>query len=736
MASLLLLSLDVARAGGSGTQTPTKGLRVHMWFENRNIRLSCSLAALLLVAGCGDDNAAEVLSPEADGGSDGDTRSNTSDASEPNGGPGQARSDAGSNVSGSDVQFIDVTLDPLAQDGGSVDASSASTEPSSEPPIDPSPTNSDDDGTAPISGSGVADTSDGEPTAAVASSSFATSDTSSTPDTSSDDVASEPQPDARLGCSGTLAPTLTVSGNLPGSNTWSGVVYVEDDVSLPNDASLTIEPGTRIVVNVDAYVDLGGVASDPTVTINGTEQEPVIICGIEPTPGYWRGLHLGPSVTTNSEIHHLRVFDGGGNGPAVVIESAVLVDELRVVGSADLGLRASKFGANSSGLSVYYSAGAVELSGTDAVTHFPLGGVFTGNIENLARLSFNRVLEDTTYHDVGIPYLQEVSTEVMEQAAVTFEAGVEYQFASDVEFEVGAFANIATWNVNGTAQAPVVFRGLVEQPGYWRGVIVGANVSSASSVEYLELRDGGGGSSYVLDVNAPMTVNNLTLVGNELGARIGETGLTDDCSNWTVSGSGAEPLTVHPNALTRIPTGGSYVGNDVERIVITTGTNVSAGDVLNHGLPYYVEADWDTRTGSDLTFTAGSQFQMGPDTNITFGAFGLAAAVSFQGTALEPVRFSAESVGFAGFWQGLTIGPNVQTGSLMTWTELSDAGGPEADAAALRIEKATFPVSNSAFTNFDNYGIFVSNANNDTNYESSGNTFTPGAGAVANVGSN
>ena len=114
-----------------------------------------------------------------------------------------------------------------------------------------------------------------------------------------------------------------------------------------------------------------------------------------------------------------------------------------------------------------------------------------------------------------------------------------------------------------------------------------------------------------------------------------------------------------------------------------------------------------------------------------------APSVTFAGTSDAPIVFRSEAANFAGYWQGLTIGANVQTGSVMTWTELSDAGGPENNAAALRLQKAVFPVTNSSFTNFDNYGIFIDNQDNTTDYEAPGlnNTFVeaPG-GALANVG--
>lgn len=695
-----------------------------MGLKSRGTRLMTSLTLLAAFPSCGDDDGSGGTFPVPDAGASFDAAAE-SQASERTTDETVTSADVEMDASATseDTDELDVTLDELGQDaGGSVVDADVSSSSSLAPDAAPSDTT-----LPPIDPTIAASTTE-------ISSSVPTSETSLDPTSSSETTTADVDP--RWGCAGGLTPTLTVSGQLPASNVWSGVVYVEEDVVLPSNATLTIEPGTRVVVNADTSVDLGGVIGDPTVLVNGTPEAPVVFCGATEEPGYWAGLHVGAGVTTDSIIRSLRVFDAGGDGPAVRVDAEVSIDGLWVGGSADVGVQASAFGADSSGLTVQDSAAAVVLTTPLAVTHFPLGGTFTDNDENLVRLTFSRVEESTTYHDVGIPYLQEVSAEVMAQAVVTFEAGVEYRFVADTEFEVGAFANVATFNVTGTEQAPVVFRGQQQEPGYWHGVIIGPNVSSASSVVHLEVRDAGGGEYYALDVEAPLTMQHVSLRGNSEGARLGETGLSPQSTDWSIQGGEHAPLTVHPNALTRIPTGGDYSGNGEDRIIITSGTNVSEGDVLPHGIPYFVEGDWDTRDGSELTFTSGTEFIMGADTNVTFGAFGSAPSVTFAGTSDAPIVFRSEVANFAGFWQGLLIGTNVQTGSSMTWTELSDAGGPESNAAALRLQKAVFPVTNSSFTNFDNYGIFIDNEDNATIYEDPGlnNTFTPGAGALGNVG--
>ncbi len=700
-----------------------------MKVDNWKLRALLCTAVFATAAACGDDDEDSAISgAEPDGGTvDNDATGSgvDRDASTANAsgtGRGSGEHSGGTNES---VPTLDV---PLENEGRDAAADAASPDSGL---VDVESSRSDDSSTHVESGSSAVDTArssaSGDPTTTTSVSSEVTVDTEET---------TEPS-DERMGCAGDLTPTLNVSGNVTGTVEWSGVVRITDDMVLQSNAELTIAAGTRIVVGPDVYVDFGNVAGDPTVFANGTQEEPIVFCGTEHSPGFWRGLRIGGGVTTNSEFHYLKVFDAGSTTPAVDVAAAVLIDHLDVRGSSNIGVRAAAFGAGSTALSVYDSASAATLTEPAAVTHFPLGGEFVGNTENLVQLTFTRVEEPTTYQDLGIPYLQMSNTEVMAQATVVFEAGVDYHFAADVDFTVGAFANVATWEVNGTEEAPVVFQGASPTPGYWGGIVVGANVTSASNIQYLDVRYGGGTDSYALDVQAPITVTHLNLDANEGGARIGETGLSEDSSAWTIINTENEPLTVHPNALTRIPSG-TYIGNDSDRIIISSGINSSEGTVRDHGLPYFVEAAWETRTGSDLTFEPNTEFLMGPDTRITFSAFGQATAVTFAGNEGAPVRFRAAQDGFTGYWAGLLIGAAVQTGSLMNWTEIADAGGPEDNAAALRIDKAVFPVNNSSFTNFDNYGIYVNEDSNVTDYEATvlNNTFAGANGFLANVGRN
>ena len=62
-----------------------------------------------------------------------------------------------------------------------------------------------------------------------------------------------------------------VSGNLAGVNTWSGIVHVTGDVTVPVGASLTIAPGTHVLVD---GTSTAGDTTGKKITINGTLTAP------------------------------------------------------------------------------------------------------------------------------------------------------------------------------------------------------------------------------------------------------------------------------------------------------------------------------------------------------------------------------------------------------------------------------------------------------------------------------
>jgi hypothetical protein len=498
--------------------------------------------------------------------------------------------------------------------------------------------------------------------------------------------------------------TTVVDADIEGDTTWSGVVFVEESVAV-RDATLTIEPGTSIVMGADAELSFGGNGGTARLAAAGTSAEPIRFCGREEEAGYWGSLRLREDVATDSVLSHVLVSDAGGvatHDAAVSFEGAVRIDDLQVKNSGQVGVYAQSFAEGSQRLSVEGSTGAaVVLDGAAAVTSFPRGGSIADNGEDVVRLTFTDIDEDTSFHALAVPYVQ-VNDVAAHEATLVFDAGTEYQLAAGARLEIGAGGSATTINVNGSEAEPVVLRGEIEDAGSWRGLVIRGSVNADSALHHLEISHAGGADSPALHIQAAITVDHVAVKDSDEGVRIDAQGLKAGSTNLSVTRSGAPPLVVAADALVSLPQGGSFSGNEEDYIAIEGGDYTRVGTVVDLGVPYRVLGSIETQGGSSLTLAPGTEFVMAEDTVIHVGADGGSATFVADGTADEPIRFTGlEAV--AGYWGGVELGSNMASSSHLSHVEIRHGGGGTM-GACLRLS-STVEVVSSTFGNCAGFGL-------------------------------
>lgn len=515
-----------------------------------------------------------------------------------------------------------------------------------------------------------------------------------------------------------------VEDDIDEDTTWSGVVHLKRSITVVDDATLTIEPGTRIVAASGSGIEFGWNGTAVTLLAEGTADEPIRFCGQQDDPGYWRGIIVRSNVTRSSVLRHVLIADAGDDDYALSLEADVHVDDVQVRNSGSDGVLAHDFDEGSRALSVEGAAGyPIVFAAPDAVTNFPLGGVLENNESNFAVIDLTDIDDDATFHDLGIPYLQERALTIHGRGDIVFEAGVEYRLDADAYIEVGWNGTAPVLSVDGTSRNPVVFRGVREQAGLWAGLIVRSNVATDSALSHTVIRHAGGDSTSALHLEAPIKLDSVSLEDNAQGAWISEAGVHEDSKNLTITGTEAAPLTVEPNALVTLPQGGTFTGNDKDEILIEGGSYTAEGTVPNLGVPYHVLANIDTRT-SRMVLTPGTHFLMGPDTQIEFGWNNTQATILAEGTEDEPIRFTGTDES-PGAWTGLLLGGAVSSESKFDYVEIGHA------VNGLRLAKPV-PVTNSAFFECSEYGV-LKDADDDTDYTET-NTFTDmGQGNVGDI---
>lgn len=538
-----------------------------------------------------------------------------------------------------------------------------------------------------------------------------------------------------VACPTSLVGATVVADSIATPTTWSGLVSVTKAVTIRQGGSLTILPGTTVVMAVDSDLEIGWNSGVATVKAEGTAAAPITFCGANPVPGGWKGISVERNVTSDSTFRYVNIrHTGGAMTPGLSLEGIATLDNVTVSdGSAD-GVHAADFGAGSTGLSVQRMGGRpVVLTAPGAFTHFPLGGILTGNANDTVPVRFDSIAVNTTIHKLPIPYVQESKVIIRDTNTVVIEAGVQYHFAADAELEVGWNSTDPTFTVAGTVAEPVVFRGVGATPGFWKGLTIERNVRTASSLSHVQIWHGGGGTGAdvaALKVLAAIKLDNVTLNGNKAGVRIGQQGLAAMSTMVNVTGTQGVPATIEPEAWVTLPVDGSFTGNMIDQITVEGDSFAKVGTIKKANVPYFLAESIRFVDGSAVTIEAGSQFIAGSDVKLEFGWNSGSMTLTAMGTMAAPIIFRG-AADTAGFWEGLILERNVRTDSKLDHVQVSHAG--KAGGAALTIQgiNAPFiPVTNSRFSKSAGFGIRKAAANTSTYLDT--NTFE--ATAAGTVG--
>ncbi|MCD4722894.1 MAG: hypothetical protein K8S13_24010, partial [Desulfobacula sp.] len=92
----------------------------------------------------------------------------------------------------------------------------------------------------------------------------------------------------------------TISGILTEDETWSGIVNITGDITVPEDITLTIEPGTQIILSAQSDDTAGGQDSNlsefiinGSLVAEGTDGNPILFSSnaVAKTKGDWGGIY-------------------------------------------------------------------------------------------------------------------------------------------------------------------------------------------------------------------------------------------------------------------------------------------------------------------------------------------------------------------------------------------------------------------------------------------------------------
>lgn len=243
--------------------------------------------------------------------------------------------------------------------------------------------------------------------------------------------------------------------------------------TLSMTARLTIDPGVRIHVASDNLIR---IRQDGIIEANGTASEPIIITGTTQLPGFWRGL-LVESNNLENELNHVHISASGSNNIATGQSRTALH-----VSSARVKLNSCHF-INNDGYGLTVSS---------ADSRIPMqNNYFDNNSLGAAFITAGQIRDVDTETDFGNDDIRISGTTLNTNAEHTWRAALNgnYRFTSnlsifdEIVIEEGAvftadndvflrFYSDAVVRMQGTENNPIVFKGTIEQPGSWRGIVI------------------------------------------------------------------------------------------------------------------------------------------------------------------------------------------------------------------------------------------------------------------------
>jgi hypothetical protein len=143
-------------------------------------------------------------------------------------------------------------------------------------------------------------------------------------------------------------PVTNVSGTLAGDSVWSGIIHITGDVVVPASRTLTIQPGTLVLID-GVSSGTGGMDIDVSGAIMalGTEESPITFTASDPAKAWGEIHHQNASASTYqyTDITVAGHSPGGGHtgaGPAVrPVGSKIVFDHVCITDNAGKVMQSS-----------------------------------------------------------------------------------------------------------------------------------------------------------------------------------------------------------------------------------------------------------------------------------------------------------------------------------------------------------------------------------------------------------
>ena len=245
---------------------------------------------------------------------------------------------------------------------------------------------------------------------------------------------------------------------------------------------------------------------------------------------------------------------------------------------------------------------------------------------------------------------------------IVIEPGVVIEFEQNAGISLSDFNNnIASISAKGTADKPIIFRGVIKDKGYWRGIYFGSN-NPKNELDYVHIEDAGGrefnsnGDKGAIVFTGGVLKMFNSIISNSLtyGLSAVYGGSTLEIESTKFKNNNA-PIIILPKFINSISKTNDYSGNTEDFVYVESGSFSTGTTWEKINVPYVVlnRSAYNYTGGigvkAVLTVEAGAEIEFDANTKLTISEYGAIKAI---GTVSDPILFTAVHK-VAGAWNGI-----------------------------------------------------------------------------------
>lgn len=452
-----------------------------------------------------------------------------------------------------------------------------------------------------------------------------------------------------------------------------GVVPVTGDYSIEG-ATLTLQPGATLAFAEGAKLSVG-YYEPAKLIVNGTAEAPVTLTtSADKVAGVWQGVHLFGKANRSSIEGVVVEYAGSKRGAIVVEAQDVSISGSTIRHAKGEAVEVAREGTVTIVGTTTESVGPVAMR----VTPSAAGGIAAGNTfpaGALVQIENGKVVADTTWADIGVPWLLtgpvQVNGEEGRRATLTVAAGAKLVFDGDGSLDLGYYQQ-ARLLAEGQAGKPVVFAAHERQePGGWNGLkIFGKGEATFAHAQFVHGGKDENAGVLSLQGEAHVTLKDTTFENNAVGVVVrGKKVDLKELDRVTFTGT---PVAFKGAGryLGVLGSGNRYVG---EPAIVVESDKIETDMEWKRQEGATVQLDGTVQvSGGRLTVAAGSTFNMKDGVELQVGYYDT-AGVELKGTADAPISFVGQR-DEPGTWGGLVFYGKAK-GNVLENVVVRNAGG-------------------------------------------------------------